>query len=174
MSILHAIESASMDTVEVGGLCFRVKKIKSSDLARVGFAALAVATPAAAPSDDTEEADPMDMLRNITPKQAESLADLQDATVCAGTVAVKDGEDEDAAFEGLSLVIDAKRANADKGTLWVGSLPAGCIESLFAKIMELSTDKGEAAERLRRFRGGGSKHPTGRSSRGKKLREVAT
>ena len=85
----------------------------------------------------------------MTPKQAEQLAGLQDATAAAGITAVsEDGE----SWEPLKLVIDPKREDPDAGVLCVNSLPAGVVTECFTAIMALSTDDGRAAERLRSFR----------------------
>ena len=144
MSILHAIKDASTDEIEVAGLTWRVHRICSADLAKVGFAAMAMATPEGDGDVDVEA-----MMKRINPKQASDLAALQEATVAAGTLAVSDGEGN---WDDLRLVIDRSKEDADKGVLWVGSLPAGVSDKLFTRIMALSTDGEEAAKRLRSFR----------------------
>ena len=143
MSILHAIKNASIDEVEAAGLHWRVRRICSADLAKAGVAFLAVATP-----DTEQEQSAEEIMNRISPKQAGEMATLQEATVCAGTIAVGDGEK----WDDLRLVIDQKKEDVDKGVLWVGGLPAGVVEVLFARIMSLSTEGEEAAERLASFR----------------------
>ena len=143
MSILHAIKTASIDEVEAAGLFFRVRRICSADLAKAGVAFLAVASP-----DDNKEQSAEEVMNRISPKQAGEMATLQEATVCAGTIAVGDGEQ----WDDLKLVMDQKKEDPDKGLLWVGGLPAGVVDVLFARIMSLSTDGDEAAERLASFR----------------------
>jgi hypothetical protein len=143
MSILHAIKNASIDEVEAAGLFWRVRRICSADLAKAGVAFLAVASP-----DDSKEQSAEEVMNRISPKQAGEMATLQEATVCAGTIAVGDGEK----WDELKLVIDQKKENPDKGVLWVGGLPAGVVDVLFTRIMSLSTDGEEAAERLASFR----------------------
>lgn len=143
MSILHAIKNASIDEVEAAGLHWRVRRICSADLAKAGVAFLAVASP-----DDNKEQSAEEMMNRISPKQAGEMATLQEATVCAGTIAVGDGEQ----WDDLRLVIDQKKEDVEKGVLWVGGLPAGVVDVLFARIMSLSTDGEEAAERLASFR----------------------
>ena len=147
MGILHAIENSTTDEVEAAGLIWKVRRICSADLAKVGFAALAMATPEMAAGDDVEMED---VMHRITPKQASDLASLQEATVAAGCYAVGDGEGN---WDDLKLVIDSTRQDADAGVLWVGGLPPGVVDSLFARIMSLSTDSEEAAKRLASFRG---------------------
>ncbi len=143
MSILHAIKNASIDEVEAAGLFWRVRRICSADMAKAGVAFLQVATPQ---TDDDQT--PEEVMKRVTPKQAGEMATLQEATVCAGTIAVGDGEK----WDDLKLVIDQKREDPDKGVLWVGGLPAGVVDVLFTRIMSLSTDGEEAAERLASFR----------------------
>ena len=143
MSILHAIKNASIDEVEAAGLFFRVRRICSADLAKAGVAFLAVASP-----DDNKEQSAEEVMNRISPKQAGEMATLQEATVCAGTIAVGDGEQ----WDDLKLVMDQKKEDPDAGLLWVGGLPAGVVDVLFARIMSLSTDGEEAAERLASFR----------------------
>ncbi len=143
MSILHAIKNASIDEVEAAGLLFRVRRICSADLAKAGVAFLAVASP-----DDNKEQSAEEVMNRISPKQAGEMATLQEATVCAGTIAVGDGEQ----WDDLKLVMDQKKEDVEKGVLWVGGLPAGVVDVLFARIMSLSTDGEEAAERLASFR----------------------
>ena len=143
MSILHAIKNASIDEVEAAGLHWRVRRICSADLAKAGVAFLAVASP-----DDNKEQSAEEVMNRISPKQAGEMATLQEATVCAGTIAVGDGEQ----WDDLKLVMDQKKEDVEKGVLWVGGLPAGVVDVLFARIMSLSTDGEEAAERLASFR----------------------
>jgi len=143
MSILHAIKNASIDEIEAAGLFWRVRRICSADLAKAGIAFLAVASPE---TDDDQT--PEEIMKRVSPKQAGEMASLQEATVCAGTIAVGDGEQ----WDELKLVIDQNKEDPDKGVLWVGGLPAGVADVLFARIMALSTDGEEAAQRLASFR----------------------
>ncbi len=147
MSILHAIKNASIDEVEAAGLHWRVRRICSADLAKAGVAFLAVASP-----DDNKEQSAEEVMNRISPKLAGEMATLQEASVCAVKMGVGDGEQ----WDDLRLVIDQKKEDADNGVLWVGGLPAGVVDVLFARIMSLSTDGEEAAERLASFRRGDS------------------
>ena len=165
MSILHAIRNASIDEIEVAGLLWRVRRICSADLAKVGFAAMAMATPEA----DDDDMDVDAMMKRINPKQAADMASLQEATVAAGTMAVGDGQGN---WDDLKLVIDKTREDADAGVLWVGSLPAGVSDQLFTRIMSLSTDGEEAAKRLASFRGE-STVPADDRGTGQDVRQVA-
>ena len=167
MSILHAISESTTDEVEAAGLIWRVRRINSADLAKVGFAALAISTPDM--GKDGEEIDPAEFMNRVTPKQAADLANLQEATVAAGCSAVGDGE---GSWDELKLVLDSSRHDPDKGVLWVGSLPPGVVEVLFTRIMSLSTDQEEAAKRLASFRGKPATSKRDRNTR-KKVSKVA-
>ena len=163
MSILHAIKNASIDEVEAAGLFWRVRRICSADMAKAGVAFLQVATP-----QTEDDQTPEEVMKRVSPKQAGEMASLQEATVCAGTIAVGDGEK----WDDLKLVIDQKREDPDKGILWVGGLPAGVVDVLFTRIMSLSTDGEEAAERLASFRKeSGDLADTGRT--GEDVRKIA-
>ena len=61
-TILHAIQSAATDTVEAAGMHWKVRKVCSADLAKVGFAALAMTSAAQAAQESTEGATPQDVL----------------------------------------------------------------------------------------------------------------
>lgn len=149
-AILHAIAQSSTSEVEASGMFWRVRKVRSADLAEVGVAALQMAQPAAGSEATGAEAEAAAAIKRLSPEQAKKLAGYQEAVVCAGLLAVGDGE----AWEEVTLVTAASRANPDKGKLYVGDLPPSVTEVLFAEIMRLSTDAGEAGERLASFRRG--------------------
>ena len=154
-TILHAIQSAATDTVEAAGMHWKVRKVCSADLAKVGFAALAMSSAAQAEGQG-DQPTPEELVSRISPKQAEQLAGLQDATVAAGLTAVSEDGQE---WEPLQVVIDPRREDADAGILCVNSLPAGVVTACFTAIMALSTDSGRVSETLARFRGGAGSAP---------------
>jgi len=140
---IQALQDASFNEVEAIGLQWRISRIRSSDLAKVGVAAFALA---AKNENETTESS----IAALTPEQAEKLASYQEAVVCAGVKQVRPFADE--AWEDVMLMISETRASPAEGRLWIGSLPAKAITVLFTSIMELSTDEGGAAERLTSFR----------------------
>ena len=150
MSILHAIQNASIKEVELdNGLTFRIKKICSADIAKAGVAFMAMASP------DMEQMDEAAIMKRLTPEAAGKMAMLQEATVAAGVMAVSAGDD----FEDVTLVMEKDKEDPDGGRLWGGSLPAGTMEILFAEVMELSTDGEGASQRLKSFRSAGEPSP---------------
>ena len=156
MGILHAIQNASIKEVELdNGLTFRIKKICSADIAKAGVAFMAMASP------DMEQMDEAAIMKRLTPEAAGKMAMLQEATVAAGVMAVSAGDD----FEDVTLVMEKDKEDPDGGRLWVGSLPAGTMEILFAEVMELSTDGEGASQRLKSFRSAGEP-PTVANDRG--------
>lgn len=141
-NVIAAIAQSAYREVEVIGLNWRISRIRSADLAKVGVAAFAIA-------GDGKTTDGESIAKTMTPEQAEKLASYQEAVVCAGVKSVKaDGE----GWEDVSLMISESRANPDEGKLWIGALPTAAINELFSAIMDLSTDEGGAAERLASFR----------------------
>ena len=150
---LHAIKNAAQSVVEVGELQIRVRKVRSSDVASVGFAALTMLNPANIPNEDDEAAEEEfeAKLRRMSPKQIGELTEMQTAIVCAGVMGISaDGGDS---WDDVDLVLESKKEDIDRGRLCVHSLPPGCVESCFAEIMNLSTDRGRSAESLRSFLG---------------------
>ena len=148
MSILHAIQNASIKEVKLdNGLTFRIKKICSADIAKAGVAFMAMASP------DMEQMDEAAIMKRLTPEAAGKMAMLQEATVAAGVMSVS--APRSLAIEDDSLVMEKDKEDPDSGRLWVGSLPAGTMEILFAEVMELSTDGEGASQRLKSFRSAG-------------------
>ena len=149
---LHAIKNAATTTIEVGGLFFQIRKVRTSDVAHIGVAALAMLNPKNAQkgskednSDDLEK-----MLSRLSPKQAGELTEMQAGICCAGIIGISpDGED----YENVQVVMDFKNEDLDQNRICVHSLPPGVVETCFSEILELSTDRGGSAERLATFLG---------------------
>jgi hypothetical protein len=146
--ILRAISGATTNEIEAAGFRCRVRKVCSSDIAEVGVAGLHALRGAAKQGEG--EASPEDIASSITPQQAKTLARHQEAVVCASLIAIGDAEGTE--WDGVQVVMDAKREDPDKGILCVGSLPQGMVNAVFAEAMRLSTDDGRAADRLAAFR----------------------
>ena len=171
--ILAAIENSTTSVVECGKMNWRVRKVSSADLARVGHAALAVAQHLDPPkpkkgqkkkSDEDEEKEFVSKLTNSSSKHLETMAQLKDAIVAAGLLAV--GDPISGEWEDVRVVMEAKYADAQNGVLWVGALPSNVSDACFEEIMSLSTDGGAALERLQAFRE--SARSSARNSSGRK------
>jgi hypothetical protein len=170
-NILAAIESCATSVVEAGDMNWRVRKVSSADLARVGHAALAVAQGLEVPDTDGKSSE--DVLEQVaaTPvKHLETMARLKDAVLAAGLLAV--GDPDTGEWEDVKVVLDVDASDAENGKLWVGAIPSGISDDLFQEIMSLSTDGGAAIERLRAFRGS-TGNTTGNRSGRKKVRKAA-
>lgn len=162
--------SATRDVqVTIGGATWwwRVKRVVSADLAQQGLGMLlSVATPQALGEAVTglrsgtltaEEA----VTRLLTSadsarmeRQTAQYARQKRAMVCAGLVAVGQGETaETATWEPIRLVEDPAKRNPDEGRLTVEDLPGGVYDILYDAIVDLTTDGGAAAKRLATFRG---------------------
>ena len=147
MKLIKALSEASTIEVESNGLLWRIRSVRSADLAKVGVAALTILPSAI--DEGEKQPDPTQALKSANPEQVSKVVQMQEATVCAGVIAVGDGDE----WNDLQIVMTKKQANPDKGSLWVGDMPPGSVAALFGQIMELSTDEGGAADRLAAFRG---------------------
>lgn len=180
--LLEAIEQSTEKEIEAGGMLWRVKKIASSDLARVGHAALALSqalsgnTKAkkgkAAKTDEAEGlADFAATMAKQPVDRLETMARLKDAVVAAGLIAV--GSPHDNHWEAVQAVLERDKADAKQGRLWVGSIPSEIADRLFEAVMDVSTESGEVLARLASFRG----EPGDAADRGpgrQKIRKAAT
>ena len=173
-NILAAIENSGISEVEAGGMIWRVRKICSADLAKVGHAALAMAQGFDGKNRSGGKADtPDDLAARIGAQpveQLQTMAKLKDAIIAAGLMAV--GDPATGEWETVEPMINRADADAQGGKLWVGSLPSEISDALFESIMSLSTDGGAALERLHTFRKA-TRNPTNRRSGSKKVRKAA-
>lgn len=149
--IAQAFESASMSTIEIDDMKYRVRKISSAHLASVGHAALAVAQGLEkdAPTNESDDA-LMSRIARAPAKQLEGMVKMKDAVVAAGLIAI--GEKEEGTWEDVKVVLTAEESDARNGIIWVGALPADVASQIFDEVMSLSTDGGRSLERLRQFR----------------------
>ena len=153
--LLAAIEASAVNTIEVGGMTWKCRKITSAHLARVGHAALAVAQGMDVPTNGEEAGeqsseDVMDKIAKSSPAQMETMAKLKDAVVAAGLIAV--GDPDSGEFETVKVCMEASAANAKQGIIWVGSIPQEVSDAIFTEVMSLSTDGGRSIQRLKSFR----------------------
>ena len=147
-NILSAVRGASIEEIELAGLTWRIRRVASADLARVGFAWLAMATPDSAMKKNGKDLDLTTMLSRAKPDKLVELAHLKDAMIAAGLLAIgHEGE-----WDEVTITLKQSEEDADAGVLWIGSLPAEVDNELFTAIMNLSTDGGKAGEILSSFR----------------------
>lgn len=158
-NILKAIENSSIVEIESGPMLWRLKKISSADLARVGHAAIAMSQvlngpgPAKDESKSDEQASTealAEALNKTSSDQLETMARLKDAIIAAALIAV--GDPVSGEWDEVQCVIDRDESNPENGKLWVGSIPSDIADKLFAETMSLATDGGAAVKRLQAFR----------------------
>jgi len=151
--LLQAIENSAIIEIESGPMLWRIKKICSADLAKVGHAALAMTQVMADGKDDKKasEQDALSQIANARPEQLETMARLKDAIVAAALIGV--GNPDSGEWEQVECVVDPKKSDAENGKLWVGSIPTEISDEIFQEAMKLATDGGAAVERLQAFRG---------------------
>ena len=170
--ILAAIEHSAITEIVEGDMAWRIRKICSADLARVGHAALMMAQGLESnPEDDETSTDDMQKLMASAPvENLQAMARLKDAVVAAGLMAV--GNTTSGDWEEVQGVTERDKSDAANGVLWVGAIPNDISDKLFSGIMALSTDGGAALDRLRAFREGPIKPSNPRPNR-KKVRRSA-
>mgnify|MGYP003646820825 CR=1 FL=1 len=175
-NILDQIVDAATSEIEAGGFSWRLMSIASKDLARVGHASLLVAQAfkgaeglvdepktngkgksrkKAEKAESDDSGIPEGFLDRVTGEGLEQMAILKSAVVMAGTVAVG----HDGIWEECQIVETRPEQNPDKGRIWIGSLPPGTDDALFAEVMRLSTDAGASISRIAKFRGRAGSSP---------------
>ena len=163
---LQVLEDTSTKEVTVGALSFRIRRIRSSDLAEAGVAgvvafgtdallALAKAHRAGeakdADADALSEAAAIEAMRSVDPRKFKKATEFKEHIVCAGVTAIGDAKAGE--WDDVRIVMDPKRSDPDAGVLSVDRLPTGCIGELADQITKLSGDDGEVAELVAGFRG---------------------
>ena len=157
--LVEALKSAATLDVEAVGLWWRIRRVRSSDLAELAVPMLAMAA-----GDPVREKG-----RKAAPAAAAAMTapQLRDAwtqsetLVCAGLVAASEDGQE---WEALRTVLKPEAADHAAGVLYVGDLPPGAVAVLAAEILKLATDQGAAIERIASFRKGPrAVSPRGRS-----------
>ena len=152
MSILGEIKSASTHEVKHAGIDWKIQRITSAHLAKVGFAWLHMVTPNEKQDKEKQKEQELDLtaiFKTASEGQMVELARLKDAVVAAGLIGVgRDGQ-----WEAVRVTLRNADENLDAGVMWIGSLPADVDNKLFDEIMKLSTDGGRAADVLSSFRG---------------------
>lgn len=148
--ILHAITDTATSEIESGGFMLRIRRIRSSDMAEVGVAALQLVPQATKEADADTTAETVS--QQVSPQQMRKLTEHQEAVVCAALVAL--GDPESGEWDPCQIVLDAKRQDPTKGRIWIGSLPPAMVTDAFNEAMRLTSDNEVAASRLAAFRTG--------------------
>ena len=165
MNLVEKLAAINTEDVIAAGVHWRVRRIKSADLADLS-AALLVLPPGdplrAAKAKGRARAAPDAAPVMRTPAQMKQYAEIAHAYVCAGLVAAsEDGEE----WKAIRCCRTEAEADHAASVLWVEDLPTTVVPMLGAAIMKLSTDGGAAAERLASFRGDAGAAPARRRAR---------
>ena len=154
MGIIDRIEGAAYTVVATGALEWRIRRVRSSDLARAGNAQLlAMLTPVDMGKIQEVSASEaaqllMDKYRNLTDPQLHRMATSQEALVCAGVVAVRAAGSE----EWREITIHPTKPSSDPdGILSVQSLADPHKKALSEAIMAHSVDEGGLREAIQGF-----------------------
>ena len=148
ISLVHKLAATACMEVDASGILWRVKRIRSSDMAAaaVAFAPLVVAPGGDQPAKGKGKQAP----RRLTPNETREAARQMEALVCAGLVAAS--EDKGETWETLTVVLTPAEADKEQGRLCIDDLPPGVVAILGGAILKLATDGGAAIEKLAAFR----------------------
>lgn len=171
MGALDIIARASIGEVEAGGVRWQIRAIRSEMVRDLRYHLLHVRIPSA--EDMMEEASiatrpeaeqaaakaEMQMRRAREALTPERMADAQtrdEQIVSAGVVAVWRDDGDAGAWEPVIITAAGTppAPDAQPPTMPADALPASIIGALSVAIWSLSTDGGDAAARIRNFRGG--------------------
>jgi len=161
MRIAEQLAETAHRDVEAAGFTWRVRAVKSSDIAAHGVAILAAMPPAvqelaleglahpenaAALAAETAET-------LLTPEVAEKWSRYREALCCAALVAARA---PGGPFEPVNAVMDRAQANPPNGIVCVGDLPRAAVEVIAAAAAALVK---EDAQRFAAFRDGAPATP---------------
>lgn len=172
MGALDIIARASLGEVEAGGIRWQIRAIRSEMVRDLRYHLLHVRIPSAEdmmeeasiatrPEADQAAAKAEMQIRRareaLTPERMADAATRDEQIVSAGVIAVwRADEGEAGAWEPVTITAAGTVANpsTQPPTMPADALPASIIGVLSTAIWALSTDGGDAAARIRSFRGG--------------------
>ena len=157
--ILHALASAAVREVTIGGTDWRLRRVSSADLVRAHACALLLL-----PADPTTPPDtapggkgaqkasqtPRDALLHTSPDAMVAAVEMQDAMACASVTHARAPGGE---WDPIELVLSRAREDHEAGRMWIGDLGMPIRSEIAQEAMRHSTEDGEAVERLASFRG---------------------
>ncbi len=159
--IASALIDSSLHEVKVGPMVWRVKRIRSADLARAGTAQLLAFGPDAVDklasgvkSKRAKELALKAMFEALgkNPEAQEAAARSKEAVVVAGVVAVADAASEPHDFEPIQFCLDEARQDREAGIVAITCLPLAIRDALANEIINHSSETGRVSEALARFR----------------------
>ena len=155
MGLIDQIAESAIKTVTIERLEFKIRRVRSADLARAGSAQLLamLSTQDMAQIKDVSQAEAaqllMDRFRNLTDVQLTRMSHSQEAMVCAGVTALRETGSTD--WEPIA-VSTSKPSSEEAGVLNVGDLPDSYRKRLSEEIMAHSVDDGGLQLSLETFR----------------------
>lgn len=155
MSVFDTIKQANTAVVHAGGLAWKVQRIKSEDLIRVGAAMLAM-MPSQLEGDPGEVAAAEAQINAGDIEGFTRMFSHVDAVVCASLCEAS--ADEGQTWEPIRMCLREDEESREAKTMWIENLPAEVRRELFFETMRLCSDNGRLAKALANFRGR-SEHP---------------
>lgn len=164
MPVVSALLSAAEHTVDIAGISWKLRRVRSRDLAVAGHGqllALLTADDLAGVVDDARNGRALNLaavsaalterLRSMPDTARVRMANAQDSMACAGVVAVRPANDPEAPWERVRLVAD-KDSDAAAGVVNVADLPDGVRRALADAVHAHSSDEEGLASALASFR----------------------
>lgn len=166
MGVLDLIAQTAIGEVEAGGLTWQIRALRSDLVRGLRYHLLHVRLPTeedlieeAAVATHPEADRPAERARIAARRAREALsverlaeAEARDAEiVCAAVVAVRD---EAGAWAKVTITAPGTAADPAVPSMPVDQLPSSVVALVSKAAWDLSTDGGEAAARIRSFRGG--------------------
>lgn len=149
--VLHALATAAVREVVLGGVEWRLRRVSSADLARAQAGALALLPVDPSPKKKGRKAEtPEELMRRMPPESIAQQARMSDAMACASVTHVR-GQGDD--WEPVALIMDRDKADPEQARLWIGDLTMSTRSGLWREAMAHSTQDGEDVEVLQSFRG---------------------
>ncbi len=144
MGVLHVLAKDGQRELIAGGVEWRIRRVDSSDLMFVQGGMLAMLQASAG-----EEAPTKELISSLSLDEMAQAASMQDAMVCAAVTHARELGGE---WEAIRLVPNREKADPDQGSLWVADIHYATRQEIFGEAMALTTEDGEAVERLQSFR----------------------
>ena len=151
MSIVQLIQKAATKEVELGGMHWRIKRVRSRDCLRAGLATMVHLAPEDLADINPENKEDLESVSKswsakiaaMSDVQAAKLSDSLDGLVCAGVTAVSA---DSVNWEEIRFTLNDREVDIDKSILSVDSLPWTLRQQLATEVQSPSREGMEDAE----------------------------
>ena len=167
MSVALAIAASATCEVLLDGMWWRIKRIRSRDMARVGMAhfvgfgadEVAAVMDGGKPVDKARKLSELLASAAANPTQYLAMSDSQAAVIAAGVVAAAAPEVVPLEWSEIRFTVTDSEHNPEASVLAVSGLASGTRRELCEAIMSHSSEQGRVSKALAGFRGEASNAP---------------